>query len=230
MIPSPPDIAQLEPAAISCKHGTAGCRSRGPLAKPQLPESSLFQRAGEATMTAKKKSAALKDVERLIATPNENPIDLAKALVALELEAPGSVGGLSHSKKTSRRKLYYHLAIGQALGHLDLPSKELAAIGWTKLAIIVQHFKDIQEGDEHDALVMQALAHASKCTAKELPSILKGEPLPKAKPHSIHLRLKPGQYKIFESALLKHGAKKAEKGKGLINKEAALTRALAGHQ
>ena len=46
------------------------------------------------------------------------------------------------------------------------------------------------------------------------------------KAHSIHLRLTPRQYKVFETALLKFGAKRPKKGRGLVNKENALTKAL----
>ena len=163
--------------------------------------SSLSVILGEARVAGNRKSAALREVERLAAKPDETPMELARALAALEDEAPGSIVGLVESTGISPRKLYYHLAIGQTLGQMGLPPKQLAAIGWAKLSIIAQHFKNGEEGKKRDAHVRQALAHAENYTMKELPSILKGEPLPKAKPHSIHLRLTPKQYKVFETAL-----------------------------
>lgn len=37
------------------------------------------------------------------------------------------------------------------------------------------------------------------------------------------LRLTPTHYKVFETVLLKHGATKQKAGRGLVNKETALT-------
>jgi len=55
-----------------------------------------------------------------------------------------------------------------------------------------------------------------------LPAVLDGAPLPekgKKSHHSIHLRLTPRQYEVFETTLLKFGAKKLSKSRGLIDKE-----------
>lgn len=174
-------------------------------------------------MAAKRMSATRRDVERLLAMPNENPIELAKKLTALEVEDPGSIEDIAKSADVSRRKLYYLVNVWRILGHI--PASRLAAIGWTKASIISQHFNVSEEGGDRDALILQALSHAEHYTAKELPAILNGE-APKPKVHSLHIRLTPRQYKVFETALLKFGAKRRKKGRGLVNKENALTKAL----
>jgi hypothetical protein len=123
----------------------------------------------------------------------------------------------------SRRALLYHLKIGRTFDHLGVPPTRLAEIGWTKLSIIAQHFKDHDDGEERDALVLQALSCAENCTAKELPPILNGEP-PEAKKRSIHLRLTPWQYKVFAAAMSEFKATPA--GRGFADKERAATEAL----
>ena len=168
-------------------------------------------------------SATRREVEQLLAAPNENPIELAMKLTVLEEEEPGSIEEFAESGPVSRRKLYYLVNIWRTLGHL--PVSQLAAIGWTKLSVIAPHIKAHEEGEKRDALILQALSDAKNYTARELPAILKGEkPTPKA--HYFHLRLTPRQYKVFETALLKFGAKRPKKGRGLVNKENALTKAL----
>lgn len=176
-------------------------------------------------MAGNGRSAARRRIEQLAAKSNGTPMKLAGALAALGSEAPEIVEGVAKGKRISRRALFYHLKIGRMLSHLGVPPSRLAAIGWTKLAIIAQHFKDYEEGEERDALVLQALSDAEHYTAKELPAILNGEP-PKAKVHSIHLRLTPRQYGVFAAAMSKYGAKPMKRGRGFADKEKALTKAL----
>jgi hypothetical protein len=117
--------------------------------------SSLSVILGEARVAVNRKSAALREVERLAAKSNETPMELARALAKLGAETSGSIVGLVESTGISPRKLYYHLAIGQTLGQMNLPPKQLAAIGWAKLSIIAQHFKNGEEGKKRDAHVRQ---------------------------------------------------------------------------
>jgi hypothetical protein len=168
-------------------------------------------------------SATRRDVERLLAMPNENPIELAMRLAELEVKEPGSIELMAENTRVSRRKLYYLVNIWRTLGHI--PASRLAAIGWTKASIIAQHFKASEEGEDRDALVSQALSHAEHYTAKELPAILNDEP-PKPKAHSIHLRLTPRQYAVFAAAMLEYGAKPMKRGRGFGDKEKTLTKAL----
>jgi hypothetical protein len=183
-----------------------------------------------------KKSAALREVERLAVKSSEKPMEFAKALAAFHEEtraprmgaprlSPGSIDRVLKSTGISRRILYHHLAIGQTLGHLNLKPERLAKIGWRKLAIMAQHVEEGEKkGEKRDALALQALLRAEKCKARELRSKLKNEP-PNASPQIIELRLSPSQYEIFEQALLNNGATKPKKR--FVGREAALTRALA---
>ncbi len=163
------------------------------------------------------------DVERLLAATTENPIELMKALAALEDKEPESLDDIVESKRITRQQVYYLLKIWKTLGHL--PASRLAAIGSARLGVIARYCKSGEEGE-----MGQALADAEKYTARELRSILNGEPLPKARPHSLEFRLNQRQYKVLKSALLKYGARPSKNGRGLANKEAALTRALGGYR
>ena len=166
-------------------------------------------------------SATRREVEQLLAAPNENPIELAMKLTVLEEEEPGSIEEFAESGPVSRRKLYYLVNIWRTLGHL--PVSQLAAIGWTKLSVIAPHIKAHEEGEKRDALILQALSDAKNYTARELPAILNGEQ-PKAKARSIHLCLTPRQYKVFAAAMSKFKAIPATRG--FSDKERAVTTAL----
>jgi hypothetical protein len=98
-----------------------------------------------------------------------------------------------------------------------------AAIGWTKLSILAEHSRN------HPGKVSarKGLTYAEQCTAKELPAVLDGAPLPeegKKTHHSIHLRLTPRQYKVFAAAMGEFEATPA--GRGFADKERAVTEAL----
>jgi hypothetical protein len=179
----------------------------------------------ELGMATKRPSAVLKKVLKLADSVNENRIELALALCELEEAKSGSVAELVRTRPRERRKLYYLLDVGKWLRLTRESMSRYAAIGWTKLAILAEH------ASNHPAKVSarKGLTYAEQCTAKELPAVLDGAPLPekgKKSHHSIHLRLTPTQYKVFETALLKFGAKRPKKGRGLVNKENALTKAL----
>jgi hypothetical protein len=144
-------------------------------------------------------------------------------------ENAGSVADLVRARPRERRKLYYLLDVGKWLRLMWEPMSRYAAVGWTKLAILAEHSRN------HPGKVSarKGLTYAEQCTAKELPAVLGGAPLPEKGEkthHSIHLRLTREQYRVFEAVVTTHGATKRGKGKGkgkgLLGKEKALTKAL----
>ncbi len=176
-------------------------------------------------MASKQSSAAFKNVAKLLDDVDENRIELALALVALEEKKPGSIADLAKTRPKARRMLHYLLKVGRWLKPIGQPHSRYAKIGWTKLAILAEH------SEKHPGKVAAraALARAEHCTAKQLPAVLNGAPVPKRKEkthHSVFLRLTPEEYGLFESILLKHGAIKLGggngKGKGLVGKEEAI--------
>jgi hypothetical protein len=180
-------------------------------------------------MTTKRPSAVLKKVLKLADTANENRVELALALCELEEAKPGSVADLVRTRPKERRKLYYLLDVGKWLAPVGQPISRYAKIGWTKLAVLAE-FSRNRPGK---VSALEGLALAEQCTAKQLPAVLDGAPLPekgKKTHHSIHLRLTREQYRVFEAVMTTHGATKRGKGKGkgkgLLGKEKALTKAL----
>jgi len=139
-------------------------------------------------MATKRPSAMLKKVLKLADTANENRIELALALCELEEAKSVSVADLVRTRPRERRKLYYLLDVGKWLRPAGQPMSRYAEIGWTKLAILAEHSRN------HPGKVSarKGLTYAEQCTAKELPAVLDGAPLPqkgKKSHHSIHLRL-----------------------------------------
>ena len=171
-------------------------------------------------MALKQPSAAVKRITKLLDTPNENRIDLALALAKLEEAKPGTLAALGNARPSERRTLYYLLDVGRWLTPLGQPKSRLARIGWTKLAILAEYSGPLSPHS--------LLAQAEKHTAAELPAILKAGLHAKVpeKRRAVMLRLTNAQYAIFEAAVLAHGAVKAGKGKGLVDKEAGLIAAL----
>lgn len=161
--------------------------------------------------------AAVKRAKELASQQNVTPIELAGALWDAEKKTPGSLAEIIEKTKLGRRKAYYLVAVWKRFAGLNISKKTLAAVGWTKLAIVAKH---AAVGEERAALDL-----ALQTTAKDLPAVLRGE-TPKRKMHSILLRLGPKNYREFAAVLQQFGATQPERGKGLVNKERALMNAL----
>jgi len=94
----------------------------------------------------------------------------------------------------------------------------LRKIGWTKLSLVAPHV----DADN----VLELLNMAEVLTAYELKMYLRGEMLA-PDTRAVVVYLDKEQYAVFESAVLKAGAMKH--AHGLVNKEAALIRALTSY-
>lgn len=164
-------------------------------------------------------SAAYKKAEELATRANAAPIELAEALWEAEQQEPGSLKRLVDNNGLGLRKAYYLLGIWERFAQQNISREVLVDAGWTKLSIIAKH---PNKGNDEGWVDL-----AQRNTVNELEAaFLHGSPQDKPKPHSILLRLSPVQYKVFAAVLSKYGAKPPKKGKGLVNKEQALTRAL----
>jgi hypothetical protein len=161
---------------------------------------------------------AIKRARRLAGQPSTASFDLAEALWNAERAQPGSVRQLVAETDLGSRKAYYLLKTWDRFAKLDVSREVLADIGWTKAALIASY---APPGSETNWLEL-----AGEITAKDLEGRLRGGGWGKPKGHSVLLRLSPSQYRIFTRVLRRFGAKPAGKGRGLVDKERALMKAL----
>lgn len=115
----------------------------------------------------------------------------------------------------SRRRAFYYAKIDRTFSSLGVDEDRLCVIGWTKLTILADHI--------NNSNYEQLLDLAEECTVREL-SILMRDGVPIDGTRCVLLYLEPPAYKLFEQAILTFGGKKV--GRGLVNKEQALTQAL----
>lgn len=165
-------------------------------------------------------NAAIKRARRLAGQPSTAPIDLAEALWNAERVTPGAVRQLVAETGLGSRKAYYLLKTWGRFAQLDVSREILAEVGWTKAALIASYAPPGTEARwvEH--------ARSGRVTAKELEGRLRGGGWGKSKGHSILLRLTRSQYRTLMGVLQKFGAKPARKGRGFVDKERALMKAL----
>lgn len=115
----------------------------------------------------------------------------------------------------SRRRAFYLAKIDRTFSSLGVNEDRLCVIGWTKLTILADHI--------NSSNYEQLLDLAEECTVREL-SILMRDGVPIDGTRCVLLYFEPPAYKLFEQAILAFGGKKV--GRGLMNKEEALRRAL----
>lgn len=143
-------------------------------------------------------------------------LDLGRSLRKLLDRDPEMFSQLWQKSSLGRRKAYYLVEVSRAFDPLPVARSRLKKLGWTKLQILAKHVtkSNVQE--------LLALAEGCK-NAKQLEAHMRGEK-PVDNAHCVLMYFSPKQYKVLEEALLKNGARRS--GRGFLNKEAALTRAL----
>ena len=154
-----------------------------------------------AVLLAKLDSSFL-DLGRLLRKAQEQDKALFKSLMGL----PG----------LERRTGYYLVSISRTFDPLPVDDKDLAKIGWTRLARITKFVTP--------KTVNWLLDLARTHTDRELKLALAGKTPPK-KARVVLLYLKPKQYAAYREGLLKFGAQ--EFGRGLAGQEAALMKLIA---
>jgi len=114
-----------------------------------------------------------------------------------------------------RRKAYYLVEVSRTFDPLPITRARLRKLGWTKLQIIGKYAAP----DNVEELV----SLAEQSSAKQLERLMRGEQSLK-NARCVLMYFSSKQYAKFEHALLLNGASKS--GRGLINKEGALIKAL----
>jgi hypothetical protein len=113
------------------------------------------------------------------------------------------------------RKAYYLLSIDQQLSRINISPAQLRRIGWTKLQIIAKRITRKN--------MRQLIAMAEQNTSYQLTKVIRGIKA-KRKKRCILMYFTEAQYRKFEAAVLRNGG--IRRGRGLINKEQAILRAL----
>jgi hypothetical protein len=152
-----------------------------------------------------------KRIHALAARPDDRFLDLATDLNALH-----GVATAAQFKETVRsvglgsRKAYYLVELAKRLGPHMRSRRRLQRLGWTKCQMIGAQ---LPEGD-----FLELLQSAEECTAKELETRIRRNRSPGGT-RCVLLYFTPAEYRRYEEAVLKCGARK--RGRGLIDKEKA---------
>jgi hypothetical protein len=124
---------------------------------------------------------------------------------------PNRIADLIKQSAIKRRKAYYLIKVWSRFS--DIPKSKLAAVGWTKLAVLAM---ECPVGEEEWGV---GIALSDGVTAQNLSAKLKpGSDVKDI--HRVTLHFGPEDYDVFEAALLEYNAE--PKGKGLAGKEQAI--------
>ena len=145
----------------------------------------------------------------------DNFLDLARSLRQLLDRDPDLFKKVIDKSNLGSRKAYYLVNISRWFNDVPVGKARLRKIGWTKLQVIGPHVT-AQNVDELIEL-------AENNTTAQLKQLMRGEqPLTNA--HCVLMYFSPQQYEKFEDVLVKNGGTRS--GRGILNKEEALIRAL----
>jgi hypothetical protein len=147
--------------------------------------------------------------------PDDNFLDLARTLRQLHDRDVDKFTEVWQNSDLDRRKAYYLVDISRAYESLPIPRARLKKIGWTKLASMA---KQVTADNWQEMLEL-----AEKTATKQLEKIMRGQ-TPVTNAHCVMMYFSPKEYKVLEEALLKNGGERS--GRGIINKEKALIKAL----
>lgn len=164
-----------------------------------------------------KEFVTIRQIAELVSSHLDNTfLEAARLLRELRDDSPAQFTEVVEAMKIGKRRAYYLAQIDRQFGALGINPARLYEIGWTKLQVIGPFIGK--------ANCEELLALAEAGTVHELKQMMQGEkPDPNAR--CVVLYLSPQQYGTFEAAVVKHGGVKS--GRGLLNKEKALTKALS---
>jgi hypothetical protein len=154
-----------------------------------------------------------KKVLALASRPAERFLELAHALRALKDNSREEYRRVVKKAGLGTRKAYYLLNLADQLQVSAGFRTRLREIGWTKSKVIGKH----RAGTNFLKLVEYAENH----TTKELEAYA-AKKRPTTDTRCVLLYFTPGEYRRYEEAVLKFGARK--RGRGLIDKEKATIR------
>jgi hypothetical protein len=142
-------------------------------------------------------------------------LELGRTLRQLQDREPQMFQEIVAKSDLGRRKAYYLVDVSRVFDRLQVSRARLKKVGWTKLATIAKQATQ----DNIDEL----LDLAEQNNVKELERIVRGKK-PLGNSHCVLMYFSPKQYAELEDALVHHGAHKAGRGRGLVEKEKALLR------
>jgi hypothetical protein len=154
-----------------------------------------------------------KTVLALASRPADRFLDLAHALRALKDASGEDFRRVVKKAGLGTRKAYYLLNLADQLQVSAGFRTRLRDIGWTKSKVIGKH----RAGNNFVKLVEYAENH----TTKELEAYA-AKKKPTTDTRCVLLYFTPGEYRRYEEAVLKFGARK--RGRGLTDKEKATIR------
>lgn len=140
-------------------------------------------------------------------------LELGRTLRQLQDREPQLFQEIVAKSDLGRRKAYYLVDVSRIFDPLQVSRAKLKKVGWTKLAMIAKRVTQ----DNVDAF----LDLAERNNVKELERMVRGKK-PLGHSHCVLMYFSPKQYEELEEALVHHGARKAERGRGLVEKEKAL--------
>ena len=144
---------------------------------------------------------------------DETFLELGRTLRQLQDREPQRFQEIVAKSDLGRRKAYYLVDVSRVFDPLQVSRARLKKVGWTKLAMIAKQVTQ----DNVDELLDLAEGN----NVKELERIMRGEES-LGDSRCVLMYFSPKQYEELEEALVHHGARKAERGRGLVEKENAL--------
>ena len=148
---------------------------------------------------------------------SDDLMDVAHHLGKVLGDTPDEFLTVAKQLGIARRKAYYYVEIDRAFAKLQVDSRRLNRIGWTKLRLVSPHVNArncerlLKLAEENSTYGLARLMNNNEVDAG-------------AKVHAVLLHLTPEQYEVFRDVLEAHGAKAT--GGGLSEKEQALIKAL----
>lgn len=144
-------------------------------------------------------------------------LELGRTLRQLQDREPQLFQEIVAKSDLGRRKAYYLVDVSRVFDPLQVSRARLKKVGWTKLAMIAKQVTQDNIGE--------LLELAEQNNAKELERMVRGNK-PLGNSHCVLMYFSPKQYEELEEALVHHGARKAERGRGLVEKEKALLKVI----
>lgn len=145
----------------------------------------------------------------------DNFFDLARMLRELLNRDPDLFKQVIDKSNLGVRKGYYLVSIAKHFGSLKFNRARLRRVGWTKLMLLGPQVTQ----DNVDEL----LTLAEQNNAAQLKLLMKGEQ-PRKNARVVNMYFTESEYAALEAVLIKNGARRI--GRGVVDKEAALLRAL----
>lgn len=162
-----------------------------------------------------------KKIIKLVAAPERNPADLARALRKLHDIDSAAWATFLEERGIKRRRAYYLVKIDKQLSALGIRKSIIDKLGWTRLAIITPCL-DVRNKSE---LLVRAEASSTaqlRAMVRRWKAGGKKKVAATSKPlRCVLLYFTTEQYEEFEDAIRSNGGERAGND-GLANKEAAI--------